>query len=142
MLFRSYGLARSYASFAATLCGAASCAFEALPLVKGTRVLASLRAAPVPLTIHRPPGAFATWQTLEETGLWPFSLRPPLKGTTMDKLHQVQPNSSDEGESYHEHVQLVLRMDAVSINEARLRAWIEGPTGYTERKEAMGETDQ
>lgn len=42
---------------------------------------------------------------------------------------------------FDEHVKLIERQDAVMPNEAKLRAWMEGPVAYFERKAAECEGD-
>lgn len=51
---------------------------------------------------------------------------------TQDDLNNV---------SFSEHVRLIERQDQVAPNEAKLRAWMEGPLAYFERLSAAGEGD-
>lgn len=35
-----------------------------------------------------------------------------------------------------EHIRLIIMQDNVNEEEAKIRAWLEGPKGYVERKDA------
>jgi len=50
-------------------------------------------------------------------------------------------DTTDDTADFAAHVALIVRMDDVMPNEAKLRAWSEGPEGYAARIDAMNDDD-